>query len=102
MERRRAARHDVQLPVLMERGEGLTRDMSVSGVRFETPAFDLPVGHPFDFSVTIGRHETGSWTLRCHGLVIRVESRGGRFTVAAEIDRFLEIRPNNGRNEFEH
>ena len=102
MERRRAARHDVQLPVLMERGGGLTRDMSVSGIRFETSAFDLPVGHPFDFSVTIGRHETGSWMLRCHGCVIRIESRGDHICVAAEIDRFLEIQPNDERFELEH
>lgn len=92
MERRRYERHEVHLPVRMADGrEGVTRDMSVSGAYIEAPVFDVPVGKPFDFSVTFGETGSGSWELRCRGLVIRIENRGDRVGIAASIERYLEI-----------
>lgn len=102
MERRRHARHEVQLPVHLEWGEGMTRDMSVSGAYIETTEVDLPVGQPFNFSVTVGKDEGGSWTLRCQGFVIRIEKNGDRIGIAASIDQFLEIRSNMGSLEINH
>jgi len=91
MERRRHERHDVSLPVKLEWGEGMTRDMSVSGAYIEAPIFDVPVGQPFNFSVTVGQAESGTWTLRCQGMVIRIDKRGDQIGIAASIDHYLEI-----------
>jgi hypothetical protein len=102
MDRRRHVRHEVQLPVELDWGTGVTHDMSVSGAYIEAPRFDLPVGESFDFSVTIGKVETGSWTLRCHGMVIRIEKRGDRIGIAASIDRFVEISSFDGHDETSH
>lgn len=102
MERRRYDRHDVHLPVQLEWGEGLTRDMSVSGAYIEAPSFDIPVGETFDFSVTVGHETEDHWTIRCQGLVIRVERRGDRFGIAVSIDRYLEISSNMSGLENEH
>lgn len=94
MDRRRAERHEVHLPVQMEWGEGVTRDMSALGAYIESPAHDLPVGQTFNFSVTVGQTNSASWTLRCQGLVIRIDQKGDRIGIATAIDRFLEISPN--------
>lgn len=100
MDRRRDVRHEVALPVVMEWGGGCTKDMSVSGAYIETNTFDVPVGQKFDFSVTVGQPES-SWTIRCLGLVIRVENQGDRVGVAASIDRFVEISSHmTGREKY--
>lgn len=102
MERRRHDRHQVQLPVQMVCGDGHTRDMSVSGAYIEAPVFDIPVGEEFTFTVTFGRGEGASWSLRCEGLVIRIENKGDRVGVAASIERFLEISSGMGGLERDH
>jgi hypothetical protein len=102
MERRRHDRHDVHLPVQLEWGEGLTRDMSVSGAYIETPSFDVPVGQTFNFSVTVGQPDDGNWTLKCQGLVIRIDRKGDKLGIAVSIDRFLEISSNMSGIEQEH
>ncbi len=102
MNRRRDVRHEVELPVIMNWGDGVTRDMSVSGAYIETKEFDVPVGQTFEFAVTVGQPQTSSWTLRCQGLVIRIENRGDRIGVATSIDRFLEISSNMSGLETDH
>jgi len=102
MERRRHDRHEVQLPVEMTCGQGLTRDMSVSGAYIEAPIFDVPVGGEFTFSVTFGRADASSWVLRCQGLVIRIEDKGDHLGIAASIERYLEINSGNGMAGIEH
>jgi hypothetical protein len=83
----------VHLPVELQQGAGETLDMSASGALIETAEFDVPVGGSFEFAITIGHDEEGPWTVRCRGLVIRIERRGDRIGVAAAIDHFLEVRP---------
>lgn len=102
MDRRREVRHAVHLPVEMDFGTGTTRDMSVSGAYIEAQEFDLPVGHPFTFSVTIGKGEAASWTLKCRGLVIRIDRKEDRVGIAATIDRFVEINPNMSGLKSDH
>jgi len=102
MERRRYDRHDVHLPVQLEWGEGLTRDMSVSGAYIEAPNFDVPVGQTFNFSVTVGREDDDHWTIRCQGLVIRIDRKGEKVGVAVSIDRYLEISSNMSGIDIEH
>jgi hypothetical protein len=102
MDRRRHVRHEVQLPVELDWGAGVTQDMSVSGAYIEAPPFELPVGETFNFSVTIGKAETGCWTLRCQGMVIRIEKRGEKIGIAASIDRFVEINSSMSGLETSH
>lgn len=102
MERRMNDRHEVHLPVQLDWGEGMTRDMSVSGAYIEAKKCELPVGESFNFSVTVGHDVAGSWTLRCRGLVIRIEKNGDRIGIAASIDRFLEISSTMNGLETNH
>jgi len=102
MERRRHDRHEVQLPVEMGCGTGLTRDMSVSGAYIEAPVFDVPVGGEFTFTVTFGHAESSGWVLRCQGLVIRIENKGDHVGIAASIERFLEINSDSGMAGMGH
>lgn len=102
MERRKHERHDVALPVRFDWGEGLTRDMSVSGAYIEAPVFDVPVGESFNFSVTVGQADSGSWILRCQGLVIRIDKQGDRIGIAASIDQYLEISSNMSGLDISH
>jgi len=102
MERRRAVRHEVRLPVKLDWGEGVTRDMSVSGAYIESPEIDVPVGQTVTFSITVGEGSSSSWTLRCEGLVIRIEHEGDRVGIATSIDRYLEISSNMSGLENNH
>jgi hypothetical protein len=78
-EKRSAFRYPVSVPVELEHGTGITRNLSVSGVYFET---DHPVhpDAPFRFALVLvnGR-------LNCEGRIVRVEGREGKLGVAAAI-----------------
>ncbi|MCM2317428.1 MAG: PilZ domain-containing protein [Thermoanaerobaculia bacterium] len=102
MNRRREIRHEVQLPVELQGGRGRTHDMSASGAYIETADFDVPVGGSFEFSVTIDSGTEGPWTVRCQGLVIRIEKHENRIGVAASIDRYLEFLPQMSGLEKDH
>ena len=86
-------RVSMAVPVsLLDGGSGTTRDLSASGIYFETdrePGF----ASPLDFSVEFASG-AGGMTLRCRGQVIRVERLGNRIGVAA---RILESRLEPGR-----
>lgn len=73
------------LPVELEEGQGTTRDVSLSGVFFET-------GVPFRLNETIKFilvFEGMSWShtirLECEGRVVRIQPSGERVGVAATI-----------------
>jgi hypothetical protein len=84
-ERRDAPRHDVVLPVSLDQGSGVTRNVSVSGIAFETThpltpgratRISLPLQHPGDHAII--------W-LHCEGRVIRAEPAPGGLRVAARL-----------------
>lgn len=77
VERRQAPRYRVALPVDLEPGSGQTRDLSVSGVFFETDRPFLP-GTFIRFSVGFG----SGLRVRCEGRVVRVEPGEGKVGVA--------------------
>jgi len=76
------------LPVQMDEGVGTTRDVSLSGVFFET---DVPfrVEEPVKFILVF---EGMSWSrtirLECEGRVVRVEPAGAKLGVAATIGSY--------------
>jgi hypothetical protein len=89
---RRDPRVKATLAVNMDgRIAGVTKDVSASGVFFETDE-DMADGSPIEFTVEFDG-PTGKFVLRCTGQVVRVERSGGKLGVAAKIlDSKLEMR----------
>ena len=88
MERRQALCYRVSLPVELEHGSGETRDVSKSGVFFET---DQPftLGQMIRFSVMLAYAYRGTpLQLHCEGLIVRVEGRDGKVGVAVALSAF--------------
>lgn len=107
VEKRRAHRFPMTLPMLMARTEGAeealsTRDVSSGGVYFEVE--EAPhAGAKLEFVITLPTEitMTGPVQIRCIGKVVRVDRGvGGQIGVAATIDRyeFLRIKENKEEN----
>lgn len=74
-ERRQAPRLPIAIPVELEGGRGLTRDVSLSGVYFETDR-SLVVGEQVRLTLVMGRLSPDHpFRLQCGGRVVRVERR---------------------------
>lgn len=87
-ERRRNKRINVALPVVLDNGWGVTRDVSPSGVFFWKRG-TIVYGDSVTFSM--GRStETGDLTLLCKGVVTRTEPRGSDVGVAIRITRKIK------------
>jgi PilZ domain len=71
------------LPVRLDRGTGITRDVSASGVFFETDV-DYAPGSAISFAIDL-HGPAGKMMLKCQGQIVRVEDRGGKVGVAAKI-----------------
>jgi hypothetical protein len=72
-ERRRAGRFPIAIPVELERGTGVTRDVSLSGVFFETDQF-VVLGQPIRLTLVLERASPSQPVrLQCEGRVVRVE-----------------------------
>lgn len=89
-ERRRAVRFPIAIPVELEGGTGVTRDVSLSGVFFETDQFFL-MGAPIRLTLVLERASPGQPVrLQCEGRVVRVERRQPelRLGVAVAIESY--------------
>jgi PilZ domain len=82
-ERRKGERYKLALSVQLKNGTGITRDISTSGVFFETESAHS-VGEMIRLFLNF-EHET----LQCEACVVRVESRHGRFGVAVELTSYV-------------
>ena len=84
MVNRSEERVPMAVPVMLPDGsQGTTRNISASGIYFETDT--LPLVSPLAFTVEF-RNETGAgMALRCRGQVLRVEHNNGRVGIAARI-----------------
>ena len=74
-------------------GHGQTRDISASGIYFETDLEPIRES-PLDFTVEFQNGGVGGLSLRCRGQVLRVDRLGSRIGVAA---RILESKLEAGR-----
>jgi hypothetical protein len=84
-ERRKSSRFRGQVPVAFEKGMGVTRDFSTSGIYFETDHSFSPA-QSLDFSMTLEHTELGpAGRVVCRGEVVRVEPLGERTGVAVAI-----------------
>jgi hypothetical protein len=84
VERRRMPRYPVGLAVETEKGKGLTRDISASGIYFETEEL-YSAGAPIHFMLVLEYSEPRPLRLSCAGEVLRVDTHGDTFGVAAAI-----------------
>lgn len=83
-ERRHLQRHLVSVPVTLEHGTGLTRDLSADGVYFETLA-EVAAGERLRFAIELAALSASGLTACCEAEVIRTEPREQLVGVAARI-----------------
>jgi len=89
-EQRREERVAAALRVTLDRGSGITENVSASGVFFETDA-SYAAGSPIRFTVDVDT-PGGKMLLNCRGDIVRVERRQSRIGVAVRITESV-IRP---------
>jgi hypothetical protein len=82
-ERRKGERYKLALRVQLNDGIGMTRDISTSGIFFETENAHS-IGDTIRLSLNF-EHET----LQCEARVVRVEPRNGQFGVAVELKSYV-------------
>ena len=82
-ERRRAVRHSLEARVSLDRGLGLTSDISGLGVLFRTDVALQP-DEPIEFTLAI----PGAADVRCRGRVVRSTGEPPTYSVAATIDGY--------------
>jgi hypothetical protein len=86
--KRSAQRIPVEMPVHLEKGDGVTRDVSQSGVFFFTDQ-TFSTGAPLRFALELDYVSPGEKVLlHCRGEVVRVEEAGEKTGVAASISEF--------------
>ena len=83
-EKRTGQRIHTALPVHLSSAEGITRDVSASGLFFWTLESTCTLGELISFSVELKRPE-GKMRLRCQGDVVRTEPGNGGMGVAVKI-----------------
>ena len=74
----------VTRPVRLGSRTGITRNISTSGIFFETDV-DYAPGSEIIFAIELDGAPERELTLRCRGMVVRVEHRAGKVGVAVEI-----------------
>jgi len=89
-DRRRSERFQVALPVVLPSAQGVTRDVSLSGVLFDSPV-PVDVGGKIEFNVVLGELKL---VLHCEATVIRVTPNEAGNHVAARVDA-LECVPDD-------
>jgi hypothetical protein len=76
-------RKRLPVEVLNDDGKGVTRDLSSSGVFFETDK-DYKVGSTIE--ITIDFESSPKARIRCIGTIVRVENRGSKVGVAVQVN----------------
>ena len=82
--KRSEERVPVMRPVRLYRGTGITRNVSASGVFFETDLNYAP-GSEINFSIGLDGPRGEKMVLKCQGQIVRVERRDGKVGIAAKI-----------------
>ena len=90
-ELRESPRFKGDVPVLTESGEGITRDLSGSGVFFETDG-SFSTGQAIEFSIILEHlYPDRAVRLQCKGMVVRVEKKDQKIGVATTIDSYTIV-----------
>jgi hypothetical protein len=80
---RREERLPVALPINIENTQCITRDVSASGVFFETSSTFM-IGAHVDFAIEFDS-PGGKLILKCNGEIVRLEDKVGKTGVAVKI-----------------
>lgn len=84
--KRGALRTKVEVPVILEEGVGVTRDISTTGIYLKTPLSYAP-GDRVKFTLELEYAvPDGPMHFTCVGRVVRVEKIGEEYGVASTID----------------
>lgn len=78
-------RYPLSVAVETEQGKGVTRDVSASGVYFETAEL-YTAGSPIRFTLVFEHSVPAPLRLSCAGEVRRVDANDGSFCVAVTIN----------------
>jgi hypothetical protein len=90
-ERRVAPRIKSDMPLDTEYGKVMTRDLSSSGVYFETDGSFTP-GQPIKYSIVLEYlYPEHPVCLMCEGKIVRVQKEGDKIGVAATIDSYSVV-----------
>lgn len=86
-QRRKEERADNKLAVTLDGGSGVSRNLSASGIYFETEV-PLRAGASVSFSMDLTNPEGEPVRMFCAGWVIRTEEIDGRIGAGVRIDEF--------------
>ena len=82
---RKDERFDSDLRIKLERGDGLMRNVSASGVFFVTDV-DLKAGESLRFTLEFSGLQIGVVSARCEARVVRVERQGALKGIGAAFE----------------
>jgi hypothetical protein len=95
---RKEERFATELPIKLEGGEGVVRNVSANGIYFVTDVA-LQEGQPVKFTLDFQNFPSGPIAVNCIARIVRVEEQGSRKGVAASISSFEFHRlPNPGKS----
>lgn len=80
----RERRYEVQLPVQFAAGDGVARNISTSGIYFETDS-PLSAGAALNFTLVLEESPAGPMRMQCEARVVRVERKDGKVGIGAQI-----------------
>jgi hypothetical protein len=84
----RATRLKTKIPVAFAAGKGITRDVSTTGIYFETDQ-SFKTGQPIMFTLNMEHIDaSGAVLMKCFGEIVRVEENGKKIGVAATISSY--------------
>jgi len=82
-DKRREERVQASLPVALATASGVTRDVSATGIFFETEA-EYAKGNTIELAVELNT-PAGKMQLKCQGVIVRIEHHESRVGVAVKI-----------------
>lgn len=82
---RRDERFESDLRITLVQGDGVMRNVSASGVYFETSA-NFKLGEALKFTIEFSGDQIGDVSAHCQAHVVRVERRGALMGVGAAFD----------------
>ena len=101
-EAREAPRFLCALPVMTGSSKGITRDLSSSGIFFESDDSFLP-GQTIEFSIVLEYlYPDNPVCIKCSGAIVRVEKNRKKICIAATIDSYSLIDHLHTSNNNNH
>jgi len=86
LEMRRAPRFKGSLPVLLDKGTGVTRDYSTAGIYFVTDN-EFAEGSQLSFIILFNHLDAGKqMRVNCRGTVVRIRPDNGRCGIAVQLN----------------